>query len=85
MNHKLSSNKTYDIVLVDSSLDTKLEEYDINLLRKFVGYKIKVIVMLSKGKEKNKDKYLEQGFDDYIVKPINKKNVNDLMIKYIKD
>lgn len=85
MNDKLSSNKTYDMVLVDSGIDTQMEEYDVNLLRKFVGYKFRVIVMLSKGREKNKEKFLEHGFDDYMVKPIDKKSINDLMIKYIKD
>lgn len=85
MNDKLSSNKTYDMVLVDSGIDTHLEEYDVNLLRKFVGYKFKAIIMLSKGKEMDKKEYLEQGYDDYIVKPIDKKSINDLMIRYIKD
>ena len=85
MNDKLSSNKTYDMVLVDSSIDMDIEEYDINLLRKFIGYKFKAIIMLSKGKEMDKKEYLEQGYDDYIVKPIDKKSINDLMIRYIKD
>lgn len=84
MNDKLSSNKTYDIVLVDSSIDTQIEEYNINLLRKFVGYKFRAIIMLSKGKEKDKKEFLDQGYDDYIIKPINKKNINEILVKYLK-
>ena len=84
MNDKLSSNKTYDMVLVDSSIDMQMEEYDVNLLRKFVGYNFKIIVMLSKGREKNKEKYLEQGFDDYMIKPIDKKSINEMLVKYLK-
>lgn len=61
-----------------------MEEYDVNLLRKFVGYNFKIIVMLSKGREKNKEKYLEQGFDDYMIKPIDKKSINEMLVKYLK-
>lgn len=84
MNDKLSGNKTYDMVLVDSSIDTQIEEYNINLLRKFVGYKFRAIIMLSKGKEKDKKEFLDQGYDDYIIKPINKKNINEILVKYLK-
>lgn len=40
--------------------------------------------MLSKGREKNKEKYLEQGFDDYMIKPIDKKSINEMLVKYLK-
>lgn len=40
--------------------------------------------MLAYGKETNREKHFKHGYDDYIIKPINKKNINDIMIKYFK-
>ena len=44
MRDKLSGNKTYDMVLVDSSVSDDILKYNINLLEKFVGYKFKSII-----------------------------------------
>ena len=84
MRDKLSGNKTYDMVLVDSSVSDDILKYNINLLEKFVGYKFKSIIMLNQGKEKDREKYFKCGYDDYIIKPISKNNINDILIKYFK-
>ena len=41
--------------------------------------------MLAYGKETNREKYFKHGYDGYIIKPINKKNINDILIKYFKN
>lgn len=84
MKDKLSGNKTYDMVLIDSFISDDILKYDINLLKKFIGYKFKSIIMLTYGKEMAREEYFKHGYDDYIIKPINKKNINDIMIKYFK-
>ena len=84
MSDRLSGNKTYDMVLIDSSISYDIRKYDISLLEKIIGYKFKCIVMLAYGKEINREKYFKHGYDDYIIKPINKKNINDILIKYFK-
>lgn len=89
LKEKLSSNRTYDLVLIDDVVDSNVDynenEYNIKLLKRFTGYEFKGIIMLSKSKEENKKEYLDNGFDDYIIKPINKKNINELMSKYLKN
>lgn len=85
MRDKLSGNKTYDMVLVDSFISDDILKYDINLLRKFIGYKFKSIIMLTYGKEMAREEYFKHGYDDYIIKPINKKSINDILIKYFKN
>ena len=84
MRDKLSGNKTYDMVLVDSFISDDILKYDINLLRKFIGYKFKSIIMLTSSQEAIREEYFKHGYDDYIIKPINKKNINDILIKYFK-
>lgn len=89
MINKLSSSKTYDLVFMNDVIDSydSYSEgiYNIRLLKKIAGYKFKSIIILSKSKEKQKEKYLESGFDDYIIKPINKKNINGILVKCLKN
>lgn len=89
MTNKLSSNKTYDLVFMNDIIDSydsyREGIYNIRLLKTFAGYKFKSIIILSQSKEKQKEKYLESGFDDYIIKPINKKNINEILVKYLKN
>lgn len=85
MKRKLSSNKVYDLVLIDDKI---IENYqslkDIELIKKFAGYDLKFIIILSSDKDKMINIYLENGYDDYIVKPLNKKDINKMLIKYFK-
>lgn len=82
--HRILGNKTYDLVLIDDKLlnHNKEEKHSIKVIKRFVGYDLKYIVMLKN--EKDIDNYLECDFDDYIVKPINKKNIDDILKKCLK-
>ena len=42
------------------------------------------IIMLSNDNIEYINKYLEDGYKDYITKPINKKNTNEILRKYLK-
>lgn len=41
--------------------------------------------MVTKNKKRLEKKYLDYDFDDYIIKPINKRSINFIMEKYLKD
>lgn len=41
--------------------------------------------MVTKNKKRLEEKYLDYDFDDYIIKPINKRSINFIMEKYLKD
>lgn len=82
----LSSNKTYDLILVDDVIyNTNEEDYQVKQYRYYASYdNFKSIIMLSKDNNKNINKYTEYGYDDYIIKPLNKKKINNLLKKYLK-
>ena len=84
MQNKLSKNKTYDAIFVDEILyDNNMENHLTNSFKQICGYNIKSIIILSN--ETSVKKYLDKWFDDYILKPVNKGNINYIMKTYLKD
>ena len=82
----LSSNKTYDLIFIDEVIYKKnKEDFSINQYKRFMGYiDFKSIIMISNDNIKFIDKYLNDGYTDYITKPINKKNINKVLKKHLK-
>lgn len=82
----LNSNKTYDLIFVDDIIyNAKDRKFSIELYGKLTGYdSFKSIIMLPYDKEEDINKYLTEGYTDYIIKPLNKKNVNEILKKYLK-
>lgn len=79
----LSDNKTYDLILIDEEINDI--ESNIRLLKKFANYTLNVVIMTSEMDKNNLNNYLENGYDDYIIKPINKQNINNILVKIIKN
>lgn len=82
----LVSNKTYDLIFIDDVIyGTNPEDYSVDIYERVAGYKnFKSIIMLSNDKEKNINEYLSKGYSDYIIKPLNKKSINEILKKYLK-
>lgn len=84
LKNELSKNKTFDAILADETLyDNNTENHLINSFKQICGYDIKSIIILSN--EALAKKYLDKWFDDYILKPVNKGNINYIMKTYLKD
>lgn len=54
----------------------------LNLIKKDAKYPIPTVIMITPNSDKMEEKYLNYGFNDYIIKPINKNNLNKLLNKY---
>ena len=54
----------------------------LNLIKKDAKYSIPTVIMITPNSDKMEGKYLNYGFNDYIIKPINKNNLNKLLNKY---
>lgn len=82
----LVSNKTYDLIFIDDVIyGVDSEEYSVEMYERLTGYNsFKTIIMLSNDKEKNISEYLEKGYVDYIIKPLNKRNINEVLKKHLK-
>lgn len=82
----LVSNKTYDLIFIDDVIyGVDSEEYSVEMYERLTGYNsFKTIIMLSNDKEKNISEYLGKGYVDYIIKPLNKRNINEVLKKHLK-
>lgn len=85
MKIKLSDNKTYDMVIIDDTIYNNEKGFEtIKSIKSFSGYDIKLVILAADDRVNNCEVYIEEGFDEYIIKPINKKNINYIMKKYFK-
>jgi len=85
MKIKLSDNKTYDMVIIDDTIYNNEKGFEtIKSIKSFSGYDIKLVILAADDRVNNCEIYIEEGFDEYIIKPINKKNINHIMKKYLK-
>lgn len=82
----LVSNKTYDLIFIDDVIyGVDSEEYSVEMYERLTGYNsFKTIIMLSNDKGKNISEYLGKGYVDYIIKPLNKRNINEVLKKHLK-
>lgn len=85
MKIKLSDNKTYDMVIIDDTIYNNEKGFEtIKSIKSFSGYDIKLVILAADDRVNNCEVYIEEGFDEYIIKPVNKKNINYIMKKYLK-
>ena len=80
----LEDNKTYDLILIDEALP-RIEEFNMKSMKKFIGYNFKCILMISKISTNDYSQYVKKNYDDVLVKPFNKNNINNLLKKYLKN
>lgn len=82
----LASNKTYDLIFIDDVIyGASDDDYSVDIYERLAGYKnFKSIIMLSNDKKENIYEYLSKGYVDYLIKPLNKKNINEALKKYLK-
>lgn len=93
MSDILNGDETFDLILIDDIVPNfKIDDFTNEIIktkdnifgyiRKGAKYPIQTIIMVTPNTEKMEDKYLKYGFDDYIIKPINKKNLDKVLNKY---
>ncbi len=70
--NKIKNNEKYDLIFLDDIMPKKNGKETLNELKKIKGFDIPVIVLTANVLEGMKEKYIEEGFDDYLAKPINK-------------
>lgn len=91
----LLSDETIDLILIDDIIphfkinDTtdeiiKSKDGVVSLMKRNTGYKIITVIMVTPSSNNMIRKYLNYGFDDYVLKPINKKNLDQILNKYFK-
>ena len=93
MRKELSSNTTYDLILVDDIIPNfksdgsdliKNEDNIVRTIRLNANYKVPTVLMVTDNTKHLDEEFIKYGFNDCITKPISKKDINDLLIEYFK-
>ena len=87
------SDKTFDLILIDDIMPD-IEEVKSYLLvhtnKKLFrimsneAYEVVKVMLVTPNKENYEQKYLNEGFDDVIKKPLSKYKIHDILKKYLK-
>ena len=93
MSQVLNSDVTFDLIFIDDMIsDFKLNEFTneikgignniFNYIKKNAKYPITTIIIVTPNKDNKEKMYLKSGFSDYIIKPINKSMLDEILRKY---
>ena len=72
----------YNLLLVDDMMPVMTGSEMMGMLKNN-GYKIPMIVVTANAKVGDREKYIEAGFDEYIGKPINIKELVEIVTKFL--
>ena len=79
---KVNSN-TYDLILMDDMMPNMSGVETLHKLKEIDGFTTPVVALTANAVPGMKEKYLNDGFDDYLAKPINRDELNNIVAKYL--
>lgn len=82
---KIKQGEKYDLILLDDMMPKMSGVETLKELKKMDGFQIPTIAFTANAISGMKEKYLNDGFDDYLSKPIDKLELNHLLVKYLKE
>ena len=95
MGSKLSEDEIFDMIIIDDiipnfEIDSFAKEIIkdqngiLNYIKKQAKYNIATIIMVTPNNKRIEEQYIKYGFNDYIIKPVNKENIDNVLNKYFK-
>ena len=81
---KIEQGKVYDIIFMDHMMPDMSGTKTMKYIRS-IGYTEPIVVLTANAMIGQAEKFIKQGFDDFVSKPIQTKSLNAVLIKYIKD
>ena len=80
---KIKNNEKYDLILLDDMMPKLSGVETLKELKSINGFNITTIALTANAITGMREKYLNDGFDNYLAKPINKEKLKKLLIKYL--
>ena len=75
---------TYDLIFMDDMMPNMSGPETLKILKKDKNFKTPVVILTANAISGMKEKYLSDGFDDYLAKPIDKLELERILNKYLK-
>ena len=82
---KVKANNNYDIILMDIMMPVMSGETALSNLKKIPGFKTPVIALTADAVAGAKEKYISEGFIDYIAKPFSKEQIKEKLDEIFKN
>jgi len=80
---KIDSGEIYDLVLLDDMMPRMTGTETLKILRQQVNFKTPVVVLTANAISGMREKYLQNGFDDYLAKPIEKAELYRILAHFL--
>ncbi len=80
---KINSGNTYDLILMDDMMPNMSGVETLKKLKEIDNFKIPTIALTANAIFGMREKYLKEGFDDYLSKPIDKNELILLLQKFL--
>ena len=80
----IDEGNTYDIILMDDMMPKMSGVETFKKLKEKDDFNIPVVALTANAIAGMKEKYLKEGFNDYISKPIDKKELERVLNIYLK-
>ncbi len=82
---KIIKNRRYDLILLDDMMPNKTGTETLKELKQHLtDFDIPTIALTANAIAGMKEKYLNEGFDDYLAKPIEKDELQRVLYKFLK-
>ena len=82
---KINEERKYDIILMDIMMPGMNGETVLQELKKIEGFNTPVVAVTADTEYGSKEKYLNEGFVDYVAKPFKKEIIRTILDKYTSD
>ena len=82
---KIQNGEKYDMILLDDMMPKMSGVETLKKLKEIPGFNVTTIALTANALTGMREKYLQDGFDDYLAKPINKNELNRIINKYLND
>lgn len=83
---KIKEGKSYDLIFLDDMMPSMSGVETLQKVKKeFTNFNTPVVALTANALTGMREKYLASGFSDYLAKPINKEELNDIVSKYLGD
>ena len=80
---KIQDGEIYDLILMDDMMPKMSGTETLHLLKEIPSFKTRVVALTANAIEGMKEKYLSVGFDDYLSKPMENKEVDRILRKFL--
>lgn len=79
---KIRNKEKFDLILLDEDLHYMSGDEVVKKLHSIRNFDIPVVLLTKDSNVEYDNSYKENGFDDYLLKPINKNKLNEVLNKY---